>query len=93
MLPDFRGTRLAAGATAVFYRGLDEMLPRHACRLALALVALLAAGVPRATAASKMKIAAAGDAAPGGGVFAGPGFSGWPTAAGNGWIRHPDAAA
>ncbi|TMA53260.1 MAG: hypothetical protein E6J75_15610 [Deltaproteobacteria bacterium] len=62
------------------------MLPRHACRLALALVALLAAGVSRATAASKMKIAAAGDAAPGGGVFAGPGFSGWPTAAGNGWI-------
>src|SRR2546430_5635891 len=73
-------------ATTVFYRGLHEMLPRYSCRLALALVAFLSAGASRATAASKMKIAATGDAAPGGGVFAGPGFSGWPTAAGNGWI-------
>src|SRR2546427_562483 len=35
---------------------------------------------------SKVKSAAAGDPAPGGGVCAGPGFSGWPTTAGNGWI-------
>src|SRR2546426_12532592 len=75
-------------ATTVFYRGLDEMLPPHSRRLALALVSLLAAGASRATAASKTKIAATGDAAPGGGVFAGPGFSGWPTAAGNGWIAY-----
>ena len=39
-----------------------------------------------ARASSKALIAAAGDAAPGGGVFAGPGFTDWPTAAGNGWI-------
>ena len=60
--------------------------PRGSCRLTLALVALLAAGPSLAPAASKLKIAATGDPAPGGGVFAGPGFSGWPTAAGNGWI-------
>src|SRR5205809_2724333 len=60
--------------------------PRGSARLALALVALLATCPSRATAASKVKIAAAGDPAPGGGTFAGPGFSGWPTAAGNGWI-------
>src|SRR2546422_7548599 len=64
------------------------MLPPHSRRLALALVSLLAAGASRATAASKTKIAVTGDAAPGGGVFAGPGFSGWPTAAGNGWIAY-----
>src|SRR2546426_3417203 len=80
-------------ATTVFYRGLDEMLPPHSRRLALALVSLLAAGASRATAASKVKIAAAGDAAPGGGVFAGPGFSGWPTAAGNGWVAFRGAIA
>ena len=68
------------------------MLPQHpprlrgSCRLTLALVTLLAAGPSRATAASKLKIAATGDPAPGGGVFAGPSVSGWPTAAGNGWI-------
>jgi hypothetical protein len=31
-------------------------------------------------------VAAIGDAAPGGGQFAGPGFTGWPAAAGNGWV-------
>jgi hypothetical protein len=36
--------------------------------------------------ASKARIAAIGDGAPGGGVFVGPGFGGWPTAAGDGWI-------
>jgi len=50
--------------------------PRGFACLALALVALLAGVPPRATAGSKVKIAAAGDPAPGGGVFAGPGFSG-----------------
>ena len=39
-----------------------------------------------ARAASKIAIAAAGDTAPGGGVFAGPSFVGEPTAAGNGWV-------
>ncbi len=49
------------------------------------LVALLA--LPAlADAASKVKIAALGEAAPGGGVFAGPSFSGSPSSAGNGWI-------
>ncbi|HEV7730553.1 MAG TPA: choice-of-anchor tandem repeat NxxGxxAF-containing protein [Candidatus Binatia bacterium] len=51
----------------------------------LVVVALLA--LPGlAAAASKVKIAALGDAAPGGGVFAGPSFTGAPSAAGNGWI-------
>src|SRR5262245_51901765 len=50
------------------------------------LVALLLAGVPGARAASKVLVAAIGDAAPGGGLFAGPSFTGWPTAAGAGWI-------
>jgi len=59
---------------------------RYSCRVALALVALLAIGASRATAASKTRIAAIGDPAPGGGVFAGPSFSGWTTAAGDGWI-------
>ncbi len=48
--------------------------------------ALLALGVGSAGATSKATVAAIGDGAPGGGVFAGPGFSGWPTAAGDGWI-------
>ncbi|HJQ83740.1 MAG TPA: choice-of-anchor tandem repeat NxxGxxAF-containing protein [Candidatus Binatia bacterium] len=52
---------------------------------ALSLLALLA--LPgHAGATSKATIAAIGDGAPGGGVFAGPGFSGWPSAGGNGWI-------
>lgn len=52
--------------------------------LAIALIALV--GATRAGAASKVTIAAIGDGAPGGGVFAGPGFSGWPSAAGGGWV-------
>jgi hypothetical protein len=36
--------------------------------------------------ASKVAIAVLGDPAPGGGVFAGPGFTGWPAAGGIGWI-------
>ena len=39
-----------------------------------------------AGAASKIAIAALGDTAPGGGVFAGPSFVGEPSAAGNGWV-------
>lgn len=50
--------------------------------LVVALLALPAL----AGAASKVKIAALGEAAPGGGVFAGPSFTGTPSAAGNGWI-------
>lgn len=56
--------------------------------LSLVLAASLAsalAGV-RAEAASKVAVAATGDPAPGGGQFAGPGFTGAPTAAGDGWI-------
>jgi hypothetical protein len=55
--------------------------------LVLALLAglpLIVAGPVRA--ASKIAIAAAGDPAPGGGVFAGPSFVGEPAAAGNGWV-------
>jgi hypothetical protein len=55
-------------------------------RVAVVLVALALAGPRPADAASKTTIAAIGDAAPGGGVFAGPGFSDWPAAAGKGWI-------
>ncbi len=54
-----------------------------ACPLAL-LCCLLATGP--AEGASKIAIAALGDPAPGGGAFAGPPFSGEPSAAGNGWL-------
>jgi hypothetical protein len=47
---------------------------------------LLASLVPHASATSKTVVAVLGDPAPGGGVFAGPGFTGWPSASGNGWI-------
>jgi len=53
--------------------------------LLLATLAVLAWGVP-AHAGSKIGIAALGQEAPGGGIFAGPSFTGWPSAAGNGWV-------
>jgi hypothetical protein len=40
----------------------------------------------RVGATSKVKIIAVGDAAPGGGIFAGPGFSSAPVTAGSGWM-------
>ena len=55
-------------------------------RVALVLIAALVGFVTPAAAASKITIALLGDAAPGGGVFAGPGFTGWPAAAGEGWV-------
>ncbi len=54
-----------------------------ACPLAF-VIAL--APIHPAGAASKITIAALGDAAPGGGVFAGPPFVSEPSAAGSGWI-------
>ena len=63
-----------------------RLSPRLSSTLALLGAALLALAGEQAWATSKAKVAAIGDAAPGGGVFAGPGFVGWPTAAGNGWI-------
>ena len=51
-----------------------------------ALAILLSVGAGHALAASKVLVAAIGDPAPGGGLFAGPSFTGWPTAAGTGWI-------
>jgi hypothetical protein len=53
--------------------------------LGLALLAAAALPAP-AGAASKTKVAALGDPAPGGGVFAGPSFTASPSAAGNGWL-------
>jgi hypothetical protein len=61
--------------------GLHRLLLRWSCILGSALLA-----GPPALAASKALVAAVGDGAPGGGVFAGPGFADWPTAAGNGWV-------
>jgi hypothetical protein len=55
-------------------------------RLPLGWLCLLILVGGSAHGASKARIAVIGDAAPGGGVFAGPGFSGAPAAAGNGWI-------
>ncbi|HLY37964.1 MAG TPA: choice-of-anchor tandem repeat NxxGxxAF-containing protein [Candidatus Binatia bacterium] len=52
----------------------------------LLIIGLLTASSAPAGATSKTLVAAIGDAAPGGGVFTGPGFTGWPTAAGDGWI-------
>lgn len=51
-----------------------------------ALLSLLALATCPAFAASNLKVAAVGDGAPDGGVFAGPSFTAWPTAAGDGWI-------
>lgn len=71
-------------------RGSPSMCPRHRhprwpAVLAIAGLALL--GSRRgAQSASTSVVAVLGDPAPGGGVFAGPGFAGWPAAAGNGWI-------
>src|SRR5438552_7273689 len=57
-----------------------------ALRLRLLLITgLLAASTVPAGATSKTLVAAIGDAAPGGGVFTGPGFD-WPTAGGDGWV-------
>jgi hypothetical protein len=50
------------------------------------LLALSAAPPAPAGAASKIAVAALGQPAPGGGVFAGPSFAGWPAAAGSGWV-------
>ena len=63
--------------------GLHRLLVRWSCLPGAVLLALAPAP---ALSASKALVAAAGDAAPGGGIFAGPGFTDWPTAAGNGWI-------
>src|SRR5438128_1032991 len=63
-----------------------RLSPRLSSTLALLGAALLAPAGERAWATSKAKVAAIGDAAPGGGVFVGPGFVAGPTAAGNGWI-------
>jgi hypothetical protein len=61
-----------------------DRLPRAFAVLAALVLASLVARP--AAAASKVKIAAIGDPAPGDGVFAGPSFTGWPSAAGTGWI-------
>ena len=53
------------------------------CRL-LPSLALLIAGA--AHGASVVTVASLGDAAPGGGIYAGPGFIGSPAAAGDGWV-------
>ena len=55
-------------------------------RILLAALAIAIAAAPPCAAASKRTIAVLGDAAPGGGVFAGPSFGDAPSAAGAGWI-------
>src|SRR5262245_29181808 len=47
---------------------------------------LLALTIGTGHASSTAKVVAIADPAPGGGIFAGPSFTAWPTAAGNGWI-------
>src|SRR5262245_17569757 len=54
--------------------------------LAFAALAALAGAPARAFGASKAVLALTAETAPGGGLFAGPGFTGWPAAAGSGWI-------
>lgn len=56
---------------------------RCATALALLSIATMPLGV---RAASKLKIAAIGDQAPGGGQFLGPSLTGTPDSAGNGWV-------
>src|SRR5262245_44572566 len=55
-------------------------------RFAMALLALVSLGAGAAFGASKIKIAAIGDQAPGSGIFAGPALTGAPSAAGKGWV-------
>jgi hypothetical protein len=63
---------------------LNSLPSRAFATVALAVVVL---GPPPAVrAGSTRAVTAIGDAAPGGGLFAGPGFSGWPSAAGDSWI-------
>ena len=59
------------------------MSKRRPVRSLLLFSVLLAAN---AHAASVVKIAGLGEDAPGGGVYAGSGFTGNPAAAGNGWV-------
>jgi hypothetical protein len=59
--------------------------PPH-LRLSILVAAASLATASGGWAASKSAIAVIGDAAPGGGQFAGPGFTGFPAAAGDGWI-------
>ncbi len=59
---------------------------RRPVGLAAVLLATVAATAAPAGATSKTKVVAIGDPAPGGGVFAGPGFTADPAAAGDGWI-------
>ncbi len=51
-----------------------------------ALLVTLALSAGRGDAASTSKVVAISDAAPGGGVFAGPAFTTWPGAGGTGWV-------
>src|SRR3989442_2470843 len=82
MPPVSRGITLAA-RTWVPRPGMKRHRP-----VLVALAMLLAPTILRApaNAASKVPVAAIGDAAPGGGVFAGPSFAGWPAAGGDRWL-------
>jgi hypothetical protein len=55
-------------------------------RFAMALAALLSLLPLTGLAATKIKVAAIGDGAPGGGQFLGPALTGSPSSAGNGWV-------
>ncbi|MFN8542641.1 MAG: choice-of-anchor tandem repeat NxxGxxAF-containing protein [Candidatus Binatia bacterium] len=61
-------------------------MPRRSSLLLLLCLALASAGAGSARGASTTKVVAIGDRAPGGGVFAGPSFTTWPAAGGEGWI-------
>lgn len=65
---------------------VSRSLQRSQFAVAVCLATALAFLPAPARAASKIAIAAMGDAAPGGGVFAGPSFIGTPSSAGDGWI-------
>jgi len=64
-------------------RPAARMPLRHPVALGFALCALALGAPGPAHATSKTKLVAIGDQAPGGGIFAGPSFTGWPSAAGN----------
>src|SRR5581483_6437337 len=65
-------------------QGLRSGMKRTASLFVL--LALSSPAPDPARAASKIAVAALGQPAPGGGVFAGPSFAGWPAAAGEGWV-------
>src|SRR5262245_48322558 len=71
---------------AFFPRLPAVRMPPFSVRTWLLSLVLLAASAGSTGAASIVQVVTTGDASPDGGVFAGPSFTTWPVAAGDGWV-------